>query len=117
MRQRRKDHRCFRAALADGRAGAGARLVEARLDLADDVVERLRAEPVLAQHALGGEHRARMREEEQRRVALRLAAERVGALHHCQLGQQLTHLGHHVQRVEACARGRVIGYSDRIAVE
>ena len=103
----------FYSARSGGRAGGcwGARLVEARLDLADDIVKRLRAEPVLPQHALGGEHRARVREEEQRRVALRLTAERVGALHHRQLGQQLAYLGHHVQRVEACARDRVIGYT------
>eukprot|EP00962_Isochrysis_galbana_P015947 scaffold4556_cov114-Isochrysis_galbana.AAC.13 len=67
-------------------------LQEAVLDLAQQPVEGLRRQPMLAQHALRGELRAEEREEVVGGVVLRLDRERVDALDDGQLGRQFAHL-------------------------
>jgi len=53
---------------------------EARLDLSDEPLERVGRQAVLAEDALGRERRAEQAARQQRRVALRLARQRVVAV-------------------------------------
>ena len=89
---------------ADAVPGRRERHLEPRLHLADDPVERRRAELELLHHALGAQRRPDEREEQDGRVPLRLQAQRVRTRDDDQGVEQRAHRLDHVHRLELVAR-------------
>ena len=82
---------------------------EARLDLSDQPLERVRGQAVFPQNALGGQRRPQQAASQQRRVALRLGRQRVVSVDHLQPGlAEVSHALDDVQGVER-RRGRSRG--------